>query len=111
MRILKFWWLKYDIILESRDEFIKVKFYDSRNISELNQILILTVIQEFLFVIIRKYKWVQDRSEQQKSQNIESDLASIFIYLLYAIHELWSWNEIWFYKTMSSYFLKSKESL
>ena len=54
LRILKFWWLKYDIILESRDEFIKVKFYDSRNISEPNEILILTLIQEFLFVIIRK---------------------------------------------------------
>ena len=54
MRILKSLWLKCDIILESRDEFIKVKFYDSRNISEPNEILILTLIQEFLFVIIRK---------------------------------------------------------
>jgi hypothetical protein len=34
--ILKFWRLKCDIISESRDEFIEVKFYDSRNISERN---------------------------------------------------------------------------
>jgi hypothetical protein len=52
--ILKSLRLKCDIILESRDEFIEVKFYDSINISKPNQTLILTIIQEFLFVIIRK---------------------------------------------------------
>ena len=52
--ILKSWRVKCDIILESRDEFIEVKFYGSINISKPNQTLILTVIQEFLFVIIRK---------------------------------------------------------
>ena len=53
LEILKSWRLKCDIILESRDEFIEIKFYDSRNISEPNETLILIVIQEFLFVIIR----------------------------------------------------------
>ena len=53
LEILKSWRLKSDIILESRDEFIEIKFYDSRNISEPNETLILIVIQEFLFVIIR----------------------------------------------------------
>ena len=32
------------------------------------------------------------QSEQRKSQNIESDLVSIFIYLLYVFYELWSWK-------------------
>ena len=54
---------------------------------------------------------MSSQNEQRKSQNIISDLASIFIYLLYAFYELWSWNEIWFYKPMDSYFLKSIESL
>jgi hypothetical protein len=53
LEIVKSWRLKCDIILESRDEFIEIKFYDSRNILEPNETLILIVIQEFLFVIIK----------------------------------------------------------
>ena len=65
--------------MESRDEFIKVKFYDAWNISE--PITNLDCNSRISICDIKKIE-MSSQSKQRKSQNIESDLVSIFIYLL-----------------------------
>ena len=75
--------------MESSDEFIEIKLYDSWNIYEPNQTLILTIIQEFSICDIKKIE-ISSWSEQWKSQNIESDLVSILYtsYMLFMSYDL-----------------------